>query len=107
MAELSSCVKFRAFASGIAVYSEGVVMLRCKAAFAIDGVAQVAELISILPGDFDANSQSKRVLVAVSALDGGSARFAALPWDWSSFIAKVLFLEFLGSMLILKSRRAD
>lgn len=106
-ARLSGCEKSRAFGGGIAVYSEGVVMLRCKAALTKDGVNHVAELVSILPGDFDADSQSKRVLVAVSALDGGTARFAAFPRDWSSFIAKVLLLEFLGAMLILKSRRAD
>jgi hypothetical protein len=105
-ASISQCEIYRSFTGGIGVYSEGILMISCKTSYSKNGIQKTANLISRAPADFDSSTEKKKVWVTVSTLSPGDARFASQHKDWSSVLAKVLFLEFIGAMCILQGKRA-
>lgn len=106
-ASISRCEIYRSFDAGMPGLSGGDLMISCKATYSRNGIEKSANLISRAPADFDASSEKKRVWIAVSTLSPGAARFASQHKDWSSVLAKVLFLQFIGAMCILQGKRAQ
>ena len=101
---LSECVVYRTHDSTVAVYSEGILMVRCRATYTKNGALEMAELNSKLPGNFQIGTEPLRTSIKVAALDPKKARFAAFTRAWDDTLAKVLFFEFVGVLFLLNGR---